>query len=119
MLTDRDFASIFFRRSSTSAGRLPVGDGGAGGETVVRPMRPFLVGLLLSRLGRGKGDCTAVRGVLGVPGDVGGREMGAELMEWAFLRCVCDIAREGPGSGERVFVKVMVTEKGSPAKYED
>lgn len=86
MLTDRDLASIFLRRSSTSAGRLPEGEVGIGGETAVRPMSPFLLGLS-SRLWRGSGGCTAVRGVLGVPGDVGGREIGAELIEWAFRRC--------------------------------
>lgn len=119
MLTDNDLASIFLRRNSTSAGRLPVVDGGALGEApaLVRPISPFLPGLpsLLACCG----ICwTVVRGVLGVPGDVGGRARGAELIECAFRLCAWEweMARDGPGSGERVFVNVIVTEKGSPAK---
>ena len=54
--------------------------------------------------------------VLGVPGDVGGLARGAELIEWAARLCVCDTVRGGTESGVRVFVKVIVTENGSPAK---
>lgn len=57
-----------------------------------------------------------------VPGDVGGRANGTELTECAPRLCVlaaeCDAEREDGISGVRVFVKVIVTEKGSPAKYE-
>lgn len=64
-----------------------------------------------------------MEGVLGVPGDVGGLAIGAELIEWAPRLCVCDSdlweAATAALSGDRVFVKVIVTVKGSPAKYED
>jgi hypothetical protein len=56
-------------------------------------------------------------GVRGVPGDVGGRASGAELMECAAR--VCEYNLWGGDSGERVFVNVIVAENGSPAKYED
>lgn len=59
---------------------------------------------------------TAVRGV---PGDVGGLARGAELIEWAPRLCAWVWERLGSDSADRVFVKVMDTEKGSPAKYED
>lgn len=60
----------------------------------------------------------------GVPGDVGGRAIGAELIECAARLCEYEpdavrglrCAPGAPASGERVFVKVMVTAKGSPAK---
>lgn len=55
----------------------------------------------------------------GVPGDVGGRARGAELTECAPRLW----AREDEGicvyDGDRVFVKVIVAAKGSPAKYAD
>lgn len=53
----------------------------------------------------------------GVPGDVGGLANGAELMECAARLCVCDEAVRGGGaSGARVFVNVIRTVNGSPAK---
>jgi hypothetical protein len=55
----------------------------------------------------------------GVPGEVGGRASGAELMECAPRLCVGAVTLEGPASDVRVFVNVIVTEKGSPAKYDD
>lgn len=55
-----------------------------------------------------------------MPGDVGGREMGAELIEWAPLLWVWDADLGCTGaSGECVLVKVIVTANGSPAKYDD
>lgn len=56
-------------------------------------------------------------GVRGVPGEVGGRASGAELIEWAPRLWVCGL--DGPESGDRVFLNVTVTENGSPAKYDD
>lgn len=53
----------------------------------------------------------------GVPGDVGGLANGAELMECAARLCVCDEAVRGGGaSGDLVFVNVIRTANGSPAK---
>jgi len=49
----------------------------------------------------------------GMPGEVGGLASGAELMEWAPRLCEFLTFRD---SGVRVLVKVIVTEKGSPAK---
>ena len=51
------------------------------------------------------------------PGEVGGRARGAELTEWAPRLCVARWG--GRDSEERVFVMVMFTDSGSPAKYED
>lgn len=82
-----------------------------------RPMRPLLVATVLGpawRVG------TAGRGARGVPGEVGGRAIGTELIECALRLWVvaaeCEADRGGLHSGLRVFVKVIVTEKGSPAK---
>jgi hypothetical protein len=74
-------------------------------------MNPLLEGTL-SPLFRASMGVTKVRGV---PGEVGGRARGAELMEWAPRRWEGRV-REGAEDGVRVFVKVIVTEKGSPAK---
>lgn len=52
---------------------------------------------------------------LGMPGDVGGLARGAELMEWAPRLCVLFLVL-GDDSGVRVFVNVIVTVNGSPAK---
>ena len=56
----------------------------------------------------------------GVPGEVGGRERGAELILCAPRLCPSDDSgrEEGPdvADSERVFLNVIVTEKGSPAK---
>lgn len=73
-------------------------------------MRPFLIGLSSPLR-----VCVGIAGaaVRGVPGEVGGRARGAELIEWAPRLCV---GLEVVASGERVFVNVMFTEKGSPAK---
>lgn len=111
MVTDSDFANNLFLRCSINSGSCsaPLG-------LRERPTNPFRVGAssplcdLLGRLG------TAVRGV---PGDVGGRARGAELIEWAPRLCECVLGCEGPASGVRVFVNVIVTENGSPAKYDD
>lgn len=55
-----------------------------------------------------------------VPGEVGGRAIGTELMECALRLCECvaecEAERGGTASGLRVLVKVIVTENGSPAK---
>lgn len=61
---------------------------------------------------------TAVRGV---PGEVGGRARGAELMLWDARLWVCDWdPEEGHGvCTGRVFVIVIDTENVSPAKYAD
>ena len=79
----------------------------------MRPLRDEAHDLAFVRGGRKTG--TAVRGV---PGDVGGRARGTELMEWAPRRCVWEEDRgRGVGaSGVRVLVNVIVTENGSPAK---
>ena len=81
----------------------------------MRPLRPE--DFLLSPFVREGKTGTTVRGV---PGEVGGRERGTELMEWAPRLCVWEDerGRAGGASGVRVFVKVIVTEKGSPAKKE-
>ena len=50
------------------------------------------------------------------PGEVGGRAIGTELMECALRLWVCEAERGVVASGVRVFVNVIVTEKGSPAK---
>jgi hypothetical protein len=65
--------------------------------------------------GTGKGCLDAI-----VPGDVGGLANGAELIECAPRLCVVRIAAVGGGGARcRVLVKVMRTEKGSPAKKDD
>lgn len=61
-------------------------------------------------------DVKGVIALRGVPGDVGGRASGAELIECAPRLCVCGLALDGPTSGERAFVKVILTENVSPAK---
>ena len=74
-------------------------------------MRPFLLGVSsLAFEGAEKG----IDGVRGVPGEVGGRARGAELMEWDPRLCECGL--DGPACGDRVLVKVIVTANGSPAK---
>jgi hypothetical protein len=55
----------------------------------------------------------------GSPGDVGGRASRAELTECALRLCVERGAAATCAWGERVLVILMVTERGSPAKYED
>ena len=81
-------------------------------------MSPLRREELLSPLAREVNTGTTVRGV---PGDVGGRDKGTELMECAPRRCVWEEDRGAAAgaSGVRVLVKVIVTEKGSPAKYDD
>lgn len=77
------------------------------------PMRPFLVSATVgSELRVG----TAGSAVLSKPGEVGGRAIGTELMECALRLWVCEAERGVVASGVRVFVNVIVTEKGSPAK---
>ena len=56
--------------------------------------------------------------VLGVTGDVGGFANGARLIEWAARLCACAPALFADFD-VRVFVKVTVTEKVSPAKNAD
>ena len=82
-----------------------------------RPICPFLVMVsseLKVSLGRNTGKA------LRIPGDVGGLAKGTELIECAprLCKCVAEYGadRGGSDSGDRVFVKVIVTEKGSPAK---
>lgn len=55
---------------------------------------------------------------LGIPGDVGGLASGAELMEWEPRLCVLLLLLllALGDSGVRVFVNVIVTVNGSPAK---
>lgn len=83
------------------------------------PMSPFLLDVRFCGRDSGDGAYTGV-GARGVRGEVGGLASGAELIECAARLCV---DMEGRGAfvvaGCRVFVKVTVTEKGSPAKYED
>ena len=67
-----------------------------------RPMRLFLVGKCWIRFG-GKGEGEG-------PGEVGGRERGAEVMELAEGLCRL---------GEVELVKVTLTVNNSPAKKED
>lgn len=59
---------------------------------------------------------TAVRGVMG---DVGGRASGAELMECAARLCECEADLLTGAFAVRMFVKVTVTAKLSPAKKAD
>jgi hypothetical protein len=105
ILTESDLACIFFFFGSEEVFEPVSLDGRC------LPMRPFLVAgsfPLGARVG------IAVAGVRGVPGDVGGRESGAELMEWDARVWEKDLG--GGASGKRVFVKVIVTENCSPAK---
>lgn len=70
--TDNDFANNRFRRCSIKSGSVSDPRG-----PILRPMRPFLdrvASPLRVRLGT---DGFGVR----IPGDVGGRDMGAELIE--------------------------------------
>jgi hypothetical protein len=108
MSTDNDLPSNFFRLLAINSGR-PSGAFTSFSRTL--PMNPFLTGTS-SPFGRGGMGVTRVRGV---PGDVGGRARGAELIECAPRRWE---GREVDGveEGVRVFVKVIVTENGSPAK---
>lgn len=76
----------------------------------MKPLLEILVSPLWPRVG------VVGIAVRGVPGDVGGLASGAELIECAPRLCVCDCKRIGNDSALRVFVKVMDTEKGSPAK---
>lgn len=103
--TDSDFPCNLFLRCSNAS------------SSVVFPTSPFRTGasvLLLARAARGATGVT-----LGVPGEVGGRESGAELMECAPRLWPYTDGFEGPASAFRVFVNVIVTENGSPAKYAD
>jgi hypothetical protein len=52
----------------------------------------------------------------GGPGEVGGLASGAELMECDPRLCEFEFGLLETASGERVFVNVTLTEKGSPAK---
>ena len=80
-----------------------------GGVVPIRPLRVGAEPLTGTYLGG------AVRGLFGRPGEVGGRARRAELTECALRLCV---ERGGATCawGERTFVMVMVTERGSPAK---
>jgi hypothetical protein len=57
--------------------------------------------------------------LFGSPGDMGGHASRAELTECALRLCVERGAAATCARGERVLVILMVTERGSPAKYED
>lgn len=107
--SDLDFANNRFLLCSSTSGNSSAPSGGDG----FFPINPFLA-ILAPPLAScvGVGGSSAVRGV---PGDVGGRARGAELTECAPRLCACLEGAE-EDSGERVFVKVIVTEKGSPAK---
>lgn len=106
--TERDFDlanNLFLLRSNTSGNSsAPFGEG-------TFPMKPFRVIFIPRPSGRIGRTGNAVRGV---PGDVGGLAIGAELIEWAPRLCEREV--EGKDSGLRVFVNVIVTAKGSPAK---
>lgn len=67
--------------------------------------------------GHGRGP-TALDGLFGRPGEVGGRANRAELTECALRLCVCVVERGGTTCAwsERVLVMEMVTESVSPAK---
>ena len=67
--------------------------------------------------GYGRGP-TAFDGLLGRPGEVGGRASRAELTECALRLWVCVVERGGTTCAwsERVLVMAMVTERVSPAK---
>jgi hypothetical protein len=104
MLTERDLASNLFLRCSNRSGSC---------SAVSRPSSPFLTGvssIVRERVGN------AETGVVGMPGEVGGRAKGAELIEWAPRLWEWGADLVGAGSEVLVLVKVMVTENDSPAK---
>jgi len=76
-------------------------------------INPFLRGSSSTGLTRFADCANALRGV---PGDVGGRARGAELMECTPRLRLYELVLDGPASGERVLVNVIATENGSPAK---
>jgi hypothetical protein len=66
--------------------------------------------------------CFAAEGTAalrGGPGEVGGLASGAELMECEPRLCDNELGLTETASGDRVFVKVIFTENGSPAKKDD
>ena len=113
MWTDSDLPCT---RRLPSRGRT-CGSSSAPLGALATPIRPFLAG---SSAAAAPGLGTADEAERRRPGEVGGRASGAELTEWA-LRLWVWVWVRGAGAdwGERVFVMDMVTEKGSPAKYED
>lgn len=104
MSTESDFAGM--RLPKTPSPR----DSFSGRETPIRPLR---VGA--DDFGGYERGAAAFEGLLGRPGEVGGRARRAELTECALRLCV---ERGGTTCawGERVLVMVTVTERGSPAK---
>ena len=104
-----------FLRCSIKSGNSPTPWSGRGGGFFF-PISPFLRGTSIWASVFNRDGVFALRGV---PGDVGGRASGAELIEWAPRLCVCGLGLDGPASGECVLVNVIVTENGSPAKYDD
>lgn len=87
------------------------------------PISPLRSNLFVSRPATREeveGAGTAVRGVTG---DVGGRARGTELIECAARLCACvlvdAVLLDDALTAVRVFVKVTVTTKGSPAKNAD
>lgn len=97
------------------------------------PTSPLLLGLSsVSPFTAATPHVALAARIAGVPGLVGGRAIGALLIECAARLCPSDAltlrpparalvgppegGKGGGACGERVFVKVMVTLKGSPAK---
>jgi len=121
METDKDFgASCFFLLRSIMSGSCSMSDDKfAGGGCCGLPMRFFLRGASsvgpLCFVDEDKGTA-ALRGV---PGEVGGLARGAELMECEPRLCEYGLGLAETVSGDRVFVKVILTENGSPAKKDD
>lgn len=114
MSTESDFAGM--RRPSTPSlpPRAASSSVCGGDEEEDTPIRPRRVGAAEDFGGLGRG-AAAFEGLLGRPGEVGGRARRAELTECALRLCV---ERGGTtcACGERVLVMVTVTERGSPAK---
>ena len=80
------------------------------------PICPFLEGRLFCLLNAGRVNADEELGTVGVrggPGEVGGFDKGAELIECAALLCVLF---GFPDTTERILVNVMLTVSGSPAK---
>jgi hypothetical protein len=118
--TDNDFgASCLFLLCSIKSGSCSLPDDKVEGGCCGLPMRFFLRGassiIPFCFVAEGKGTAR----LRGVPGEVGGLARGAELMECEPRLCEYGLGLAEIVSGDRVFVKVILTENGSPAKKAD
>jgi hypothetical protein len=120
METDKDFgASCLFLLRSIISGNCSTPEDELRGGCCGLPIRCFLRGassvVPFGFVAEGSGTAR----LRGVPGEVGGLARGAELMECEPRLCEYGLGLAETVSGDRVFVKVILTENGSPAKKAD